>query len=92
MDRMINILEIIGDEYILDTTNLYSTLKKANECNNIVIISIMGPKSHGKTFFVECLFNYMNSEDKDEWPKCDDVIIQKQDNLGKKNKILKISS
>jgi ABC-type phosphate transport system ATPase subunit len=96
MNEMIKILEIVGDEYILDTDNLVSTLKKGNGCNNIVIISIMGPKGHGKTFLLECLINYMNSQHKDEWPECDDAIIQKDSNLhrknSKKNKILKISS
>jgi septin family protein len=96
MDGMINFLEIVGNEYKLERESLVSTLNKANKCNSIAIISIMGPKSSGKTFFIDCLFNYMNSEYKDEWPKCDDAIIKLDQNQCKQNneinKVLKISS
>jgi len=92
MDGMVDILEIVGDEYILNTKNLVSSLERANECNSIAVISIIGPKSHGKTFFISCLFNYMNSQYKDEWPACDDAIIKMDNTICQKNQVLKISS
>jgi hypothetical protein len=96
MDGMINFLEIIGNEYKLCAENLNSALEKANDCNSIAIISIIGPENNGKTFFIDCLFNYMKSKYKDEWPACHNAIINinksqnKQNN--EKNKVLKISS
>jgi hypothetical protein len=95
MDGMINFLEIIGNEYKLCDEDLNSTLEKANDCNSIAIISIIGPENNGKTFFIDCLFNYMESKYKDQWPACDDAIIKINKSPNKqngKNKVLKISS
>jgi septin family protein len=91
MDGMINFLEIVGNEYKLERESLVSTLNKANKCNSIAVISIMGQKSSGKTFFIDCLFNYINSKYKDQWPECDDAIM-KLDQNQTKTKVLKISS
>jgi hypothetical protein len=96
MDGMIDFLEIIGNEYKLCAENLNSALEKANDCNSIAIISIIGPENNGKTFFIDCLYNYMKSKYKDQWPACDDAIIKINKSLNKqnneKNKVLKVSS
>jgi ABC-type phosphate/phosphonate transport system ATPase subunit len=96
MDGMINFLEIVGNDYILNRKNLRLALKNANGCNSIAVISIIGPESSGKTFFIKCILNYMNSRKKDQWPACDDAIIKSDQTQCKqiknKNKVLKISS
>jgi len=76
MDSAITIIEIIDGQYRLNSSRLYSTLKLAEHCDKIALISIVGPKNHGKTFFINCLINYMFSQIKDEWPYSEDAKIK----------------
>jgi len=66
---------------------LHSALTLAENCDKIAIISIVGPKNHGKTFFIDCLANYMNSEHKDDWPKSEDAKVKINFKLKENNDI-----
>jgi ABC-type phosphate/phosphonate transport system ATPase subunit len=67
MESTVDIIEIIENHYILKSQNLCSALTSAQECDGIALISIIGPQNSGKTFFFECLRNYLNSDDRDKW-------------------------
>ncbi len=67
MESTVDIIEIIRNRYVLNSQNLCSALASAQECDGIALISIIGPQNSGKTFFFECLRNYLNSDDRDKW-------------------------
>jgi hypothetical protein len=69
MESTVDIIEIYRNRYILNSHNLGSALTSAQKCDGIALISIIGPQNSGKTFFFECLRNYLESDDKDKWPQ-----------------------
>jgi hypothetical protein len=82
MDATVDIIEIIGNRYVLNNQNLCSALTSAQECNRIALISMIGPRNSGKTFFIECLRNYLTSDDRDKWPQSNNTIIKMSEEFG----------
>jgi len=76
MDNQLNIIEIIDGKYILNYELLKTALTSVEKGDKIALISIAGPKNSGKTFFINCLINYMNSKYKDQWPNSEDTITR----------------
>jgi hypothetical protein len=82
MDATVDVIEIIGNRYVLNNQNLCSALTSAQECNRIALISIIGPQSSGKKFFIECLRNYLTSDERDKWPQSNSTIIKMSQEFG----------
>jgi hypothetical protein len=72
MESSVNIIKIVDGKYRLNIEVLRSVLSQAENCK-IALISIIGPKFSGKTLLLNCLINYLESNDRNSWPK-DSVI------------------
>ncbi len=75
MDNTYNIIEIIEDKYVLNTELLRSALNSTENYDNIALISIVGPKNHGKSFFMNFFIDYLNCENKNDWPIIETIKI-----------------
>ena len=65
----LNIIEVLSDgNYRLFEDNLKQVLSKVGDCHKIAVISIIGSHSSGKSFFQNCIIDFIKSEDKDNWP------------------------
>jgi hypothetical protein len=96
MDATVDVIEIIENRYILNDQNLRSAFKIAQECNRIALISKIGPQNSGKTFFIQCLRNFLSSDDRDKWSQSKNIIIKISEEFGsdgnKKYRTIKLSS
>jgi len=68
MDSAVNIIEIIDGKYKLNIESLRSIISLAQDCHRIALISIIGPKYEGKSLLINCLLNYLQSNNKESWP------------------------
>ena len=83
MYSAVDIIEVLSDgKYRLNEHELQSIVSKAGNCDNIAVISVIGPKYSGKTFLMNCFVKYLESEDKNSWHK--DCVIEHRE--GFKNK------
>jgi hypothetical protein len=96
MDKTLEIVKVIDGKYEFIQENLKSSLSSAQDCDYISLISILGPECDEKTFFTKCLFNYIYSENKNEWTYSEDIIVNKYDLFNYKNdqksSVVKITS
>ena len=70
MDSAVAIIQTLSDgKYRLNERELESIVSKAHNCDDFALISVIGQKLWGKSFFMNCLINYLESEDKKSWPK-----------------------
>ena len=84
MDSSVDLIEVLSDgKYKLNEDVLQSIVSKADTCDDFALISIIGGKLSGKTLFMNCLINYLESEDKNSWPK--DCVLKYK--IGFRNKI-----
>ena len=66
----LNIIEVLSDgKYRLFEDNLKQVLSKAVDCDKFAIISIIGCRHNGKSFFMNSIADYLICEDKNSWPQ-----------------------
>ena len=91
-EQPLHITDIKSDgKYILDEYELKSIVSKAINCHNFVLISIIGSKESGKTLFLDFLLNYLESDDRNSWPKDQELgyySFWKNSDLSKKHSIM----
>jgi len=75
MDSAVDIIEVLSDgKYKLNEHELQTIVSKAKDCDDFALISIIGPKYSGKSLFMNSLVKYLESENKNIWPK--DCVIE----------------
>jgi hypothetical protein len=85
MSKTLEIVKVIDGKYEFVQENLKSSLSSAQDCDDISLISIAGPECDEKTFFTKCLFNYIYSENENEWTYNDDAFVNMYDLFNCKN-------
>ena len=65
-----DIIEVLRDgKYRLFDDNLKRILLEVKDCDKFAVFAIIGAKGSGKSFFQNCVIDYIKCEDKNSWPK-----------------------
>ena len=81
----LDIIEVLRDgKYRLFDDNLKQILLEVKDCDKFAIFAIIGPKGSGKSFFQNCVIDYIKCEDKNSWPK--DRVIDPKNGFHNKDK------
>ena len=68
MANIENIIYISKDgKFNVNEDILQTIISKANHCDNLVLITIIGSRASGKSFILNCFHKYLENKDKSNW-------------------------